>query len=226
MDERGGDINQKYSHRFSKLLSDKLELKEVNNSVGGYSNHRIFRTAYDWIINQSPQTIKETLFIIGITDVARTDLQLNDGEFKLGSTPSDMDNIHNDEKEHISRITKIRGLDIDYFFDLWKNWFKYVYSEDIRLEETIRDYHLLQNLIKSLGGDVMFLNTVRDNARNLSSEVHLDSRLQWFKPLGKHDGWREFIEAYDSDYGGEHPNTNDHEILSQELYRHIIKNYE
>ena len=51
----------KLKYRFSKLLSDKLEFKEINNSVGGFSNHRIYRTAYDWIINQPPQTIKETL---------------------------------------------------------------------------------------------------------------------------------------------------------------------
>ena len=35
----------KLKYRFSKLLSDKLELKEINNSVGGFSNHRIYRTA-------------------------------------------------------------------------------------------------------------------------------------------------------------------------------------
>ena len=219
MDERGGDSNHKYSHRFSKLLSDKLELKEINNSVGGFSNHRIYRTAYDWIINQSPQTIKETLFIIGITGISRTDLQLHDGVFKLGSVPSDINSIHDDEREVISKVTKIRGLEVDDFFDYWAKWFKYIYSEDIRLEETIRDYHLLQTLIKSLGGDVMFLNTVRPNPR-------IDNRLQWFKPLGKHNGWREWIATYDSDYTGEHPNSNDHAMLSEELYTHIIKNYE
>ena len=225
--------NHKYECRFSKLLSDKLELKEINNSVGGFSNHRIYRTAYDWIINQSPQTIKETLFIIGITGVSRTDLQLDGGVFKLGSKPGDMNCIHDDEREAINKITMTRGLAVKDFFDYWSKWFKYIYSEDIRLEETMRDYHLLQTLIKSLGGDVIFFNTVRFNRpdhnhkhRLIPSDVHLDSRLQWFKPLGKHDGWREFITAYDSDYKGEHPSIKDHAILSEELYTHIIKNYE
>ena len=225
--------NHKYECRFSKLLSDKLELKEINNSVGGFSNHRIYRTAYDWIINQSPQTIKETLFIIGITGVSRTDLQLDGGVIKLGSKPGDMNTIHDDEKEVINMITMTRGLAVEDFFDYWAKWFKYIYSEDIRLEETMRDYHLLQILIKSLGGDVIFFNTVRFNRpdhnykhRLIPSDVHLDSRLQWFKPLGKHDGWREFITAYDSDYKGEHPSIKDHAILSEELYTHIIKNYE
>ena len=231
--DEDGSEKHKYECRFSKLLSDKLELKEINNSVGGFSNHRIYRTAYDWITNQPPQTIKETLFIIGITDISRTDLQLDDGVIRLPGILGDMNCIHDNEREVITKITTMGGLEVDDFFDYWTKWFKYIYSEDIRLEETMRDYHLLQTLIKSLGGDVIFFNTVRMNNpiynykhRVIPSDVHLDSRLQWFKPLGKYDGWREFIITFDSDYTGEHPSVKDHAILSEELYTHIIKNYE
>tara|TARA_Y100000004_G_C8815216_1_gene369453 strand:+ start:45 stop:773 length:729 start_codon:yes stop_codon:yes gene_type:complete len=208
----------KLKYRFSKLLSDKLELKEINNSVGGFSNHRIYRTAYDWIINQPPQTIKETLFIIGITAIDRTDLQLHDGVFRLGGNPCGLD-AFNDTIEEVNKVTMSRGLDADDFFDYWDKWFKYIYNEDIRVEETIRDYHLLQTLIKSLGGDIIFLNTFEKG-------VHFDSRLQGFKPRGKLNSWREFIHAYDSGYRGEHPSIKDHLILSEELYTYIIKNYE
>ena len=113
---------------------------------------------HNWIINQPPQTIKETLFIIGITAIDRTDLQLHDGVFRLGRAPQDLDSF-NDTIEELNKVTMSRGLDVDDFFDYWNKWFKYIYDEDIRVEETIRDYHLLQTLIKSLGGDIIFLNS-------------------------------------------------------------------
>ena len=45
-----GDI---ITNRFSKLLSDKLNAKEINIALGGGSNERTLRTTYEWIRKNS-----------------------------------------------------------------------------------------------------------------------------------------------------------------------------
>ena len=57
-------------NRFSKKLADKLNLEEINISTGGSSNDRIFRTTFDWIENNK-EKVKDTLFVIGLSDNLR-----------------------------------------------------------------------------------------------------------------------------------------------------------
>ena len=65
-----GDI---ITNRFSKLLSDKLNAKEINIALGGGSNERTLRTTYEWIRKNS-EKVESTLFIIGFTFQIRKDL--------------------------------------------------------------------------------------------------------------------------------------------------------
>ena len=59
--------------RFSKLLSDKLQCKEINLSKSGGSNDRMIRVTYQWV-KENIDKVDETLFIMGFTELFRMDL--------------------------------------------------------------------------------------------------------------------------------------------------------
>ena len=56
--------------RWSKLLSDKLGLIEINESEGGGSNDRMVRTTIEWFDN-NPDKWDEVLVILGFIDPIR-----------------------------------------------------------------------------------------------------------------------------------------------------------
>jgi hypothetical protein len=64
-------------YRFSTLLSKKLKCKDINLAQSGASNDRIIRTTFDWIENNKDKC-KDTLLILGLTDVSRIELYLNE----------------------------------------------------------------------------------------------------------------------------------------------------
>ena len=45
----GCGLDNPVKERYSKFLADKFGAEDINQSEGGGSNQRIFRTTYDWI---------------------------------------------------------------------------------------------------------------------------------------------------------------------------------
>ena len=59
-----------FDERWSKLLSDKLGLEEINKARHGGSNDRIIRMTIEWC-NNNQDKINDTLFVIGWTSFNR-----------------------------------------------------------------------------------------------------------------------------------------------------------
>ena len=61
----GDELQDRTQQRFSKLLSNDLNLKEINQ-VSGCSNETIIKNTMDWIY-KNEKLLDETIFIIGFT---------------------------------------------------------------------------------------------------------------------------------------------------------------
>ncbi len=198
--------------RFSKLLSDKLICEEVNIAKGGGSNDRAFRTTFDWI-QENQDKVKESLFIIGLTELYRKDFYSNvrkrytaisvpelyhgqsggdDAPFKLGMSEDD--------------VKKYAKLDLKYL------------TSDVPLMNSLhRQLILLNSYIKVNGGRLIFFIALERDERTYTKKT---DELEEFM-IGGYDTWRQFIFSYRENYRAEHPNENDHKIMTDRLYEYL-----
>lgn len=76
----GLDDDKREEQIYSKLLSDKLNRKLVNLSIGCSSNQRIFRTTFNWLTKQSKKDLRNTLAVIQLTDESRYEYYVHNSE--------------------------------------------------------------------------------------------------------------------------------------------------
>ena len=67
----GDELQDRTQQRFSKLLSNDLNLEEINQAIAGCSNETIIKNTMDWIY-KNEKLINETIFIIGFTAESRS----------------------------------------------------------------------------------------------------------------------------------------------------------
>ena len=67
----GDELKAQKEERFSRLISNDLNLNEVNESISGCSNETIIVNTMKWIYNNQ-QLHNETIFIIGFTIESRS----------------------------------------------------------------------------------------------------------------------------------------------------------
>ena len=66
----GYGLDNPEKERYSKFLANKFTAEDINQSAGGGSNQRIFRTTYNWI-SQNQDKLKDTLFVIQLSECLR-----------------------------------------------------------------------------------------------------------------------------------------------------------
>ena len=196
-----GDI---ITNRFSKLLSDKLNAKEINIALGGGSNERTLRTTYEWIRKNS-EKVESTLFIIGFTFQIRKDLYFDVTKEWIrwsGRTVSALGD--GDVKTFIGFEKEV---------DKWSDTqYKYFYNDDIEAEKLYRDFELLKTYIESKKSKLIVFNALRPGTK-------LDDRLTWYKPGGFKD-WKTFIHSY-REYDGSHPLVEDNQKLTEDFWSYL-----
>lgn len=123
----GDELQDPYSSRFSKLISDELKLNEVNLSIRGASNDRIFRTTMDHLeSNPSPEILIISWSSIDrfeYIDLAEQDVhdhyylqcspsRINQREFRIKrhSIERFMLDIQNDYKRSIDTINYMSSI--------------------------------------------------------------------------------------------------------------------
>lgn len=78
-DENGRPANGQY--RFSKVLSDRLNVPEINLARAGGSNERIFRKIYQYFeSDKTPRKSDNPLLIIGLSGLSRTQIYSNESK--------------------------------------------------------------------------------------------------------------------------------------------------
>jgi len=183
--------------RFSKLLVDKLGVQEINLAMGGSSNDRILRTTYDWIL-ENEDKVSSTLFIIGLTQVERTELLITDKWIRVFSLSS----LTNEDLEHI----KNNDISLNDF----KAWAKFKMYDSQLKKDISRKLDLLQTYIKSKKSNVVFFKTF--------DEYYISDKINVWKPNGN-TTWAKYISSYDKEYVLTHPTLVDHKKLFELLYK-------
>ena len=69
----GHGLENEIEERYSKFLADKFGAEDINQSEGGGSNQRIFRTTLDWI-SENQDKLKDTVFVIQLTYPVRNEI--------------------------------------------------------------------------------------------------------------------------------------------------------
>ena len=72
----GDELQDRTKQRFSKLLSNDLNLEEINQAIAGCSNETIIKNTMDWIY-ENEKLLDETIFIIGFTAESRSKFDWN-----------------------------------------------------------------------------------------------------------------------------------------------------
>ena len=72
----GCGLDNPEKERYSKFLADKFGAEDINQSEGGGSNQRIFRTTFDWI-SKNRDKLKDTLFVIQLSYPVRNEIWVN-----------------------------------------------------------------------------------------------------------------------------------------------------
>jgi hypothetical protein len=195
MSEDPSDIRK---YRFSKILADGLEAQDINLAKGGGSNDRAFRKIYQWI-QENPNKVKHTLFLVGFTYLHRKDLYFDYKKEWIGYS-----NLGDFELNHFYK-------DVDK--KMIKTWndteYGYFYNDDIEEEKLFMKADLLQTYIKSLNSNIIYFYA-------LPLSNNLDKRLNWYKP-GGYNNWREYINTYR--YLDGHPSKQDHIKLGKDLIK-------
>jgi len=195
-------------NRFSKKLADKLNLKEINIAQGGGSNDRMFRTTFDWIENNK-EKVKDTLFVIGLTNILRRDLWSNyKNDYIISSE------IHQD----ISYIARDCNTTEDEVRQ-WRNFeLKYLIDEDEIEKKIIRDCVLFNSLVD---GNMVFFNALRH-----CNVVRSDLKFLKLKSE-KYEGynWTDYIASEDIAWQGGHPEELHHHEMAHLLYEYINEKF-
>ena len=222
--------------RYGKLLADKLGVSETNLSKQGGSNDRIFRKAFNWIIDNRLKC-KDSLMLIGITELYREELySVHSDKYCKFQYP----NIESfDDIELFKEQSKIENYDdvLQYLKCRLLNFVNAKYF----LENLERNIILINTLAKEYKLDIVFLDTIRDNR-----EIELQGRyaddqdenelyykldfiernnLNWFMFPNKEKNWKNYLHHVDDTYTGNHPNKKHHEDLSNLIWEYLNENF-
>jgi len=210
-------LDSMFSNRYSTLLADKLNAKEVNLSSGGGSNDRIFRTTYDWI-QENKEKVNDTLFVIGLTNSLRKDLWSN---FKQDYM------ITSEIWQDLEYIAK----DCDTTVDKVNQWRKFELMNLIDEDEVEKNLMRQCDLFNSyVNGNVVFVNACRKNEL-----VNPDLNFLKFKS-DTYDGynWVDYVCSNARKYLLKdpkwewigHPGIFEHNEITELLHQNIVSNNE
>ena len=198
--------DKKYKNRFSKKLSEKLNCEEINISQSGGSNDRIFRTTFDWI-QKNKEKVKDTLFIIGLTGLARVDFYSKHENRYICGQPFY-------SGQSLKVITKNLNCSLDEVWG-WVNFkLNYTYDEKQIIKKVERDCKLLDNYVD---GNIIFFNAL-NKVDILINELDFLS----FDKFGKKcNSWQKYTGM---EVG--HPKEHHHHEMAEILFKHIQNGYE
>lgn len=170
-DENGRPANGQY--RFSKILSDKLNLPEVNLARAGGSNERIFRKIYEFFT--LCKDYKNPLIIIGLTGLSRTQIYSNASERYWDNHILDQ---FGQSEEGVKDLMSKRA---DKFWgdkSKWKEltdwtekYVRYFYNPDIAKDKLQREVTFLDGYLKSKNIDYFIFNSLSNDIDEIKSKL-------------------------------------------------------
>ena len=198
-----------FDERWSKLLSKKLEIEEINEAQHGGSNDRIIRMTMDWCSNNKSK-LKDTLFVIGWTSFNRFEFWDN--------FLNRFVQVSNGEPTHNDRDDKRLQLYVNQY---WKERHNDLETYDKLLRKVIS----LQSFFKSNNLSFLFVDAIGNQIKIIKEhryESFVDKKHWWNydEQVNSFSDLAFKLDSFGIDYndGEGHPGMEAHEELSEQLY--------
>jgi hypothetical protein len=198
-----------FDERWSKLLSDKLGLEEINEARHGGSNDRIVRMTIEWC-NNNQDKINDTLFVIGWTNYDR--FEFWDNYLDRYVQVSNGEPTHNDRDD--KRLRKVVE-------EYWKERHNFIQQKN----KYVRNIILFQSFFKSNNLFYLFLDAIgnqMDIIKNHKYNSFIDEKNWWNynESINSFADLAGYLNSFGIDYedGSGHPGIEAHKELSEQLY--------
>lgn len=205
-----------FENRFSKTLSDELNMKEVNLSSGGASNRSICERVIDFLIKESNSG---DIVIIGLSELYRErGVMVNDNPIEyIDWDPLKAHKYESYFAYYMERwFNKFTKYDIKTFISVYLSKF---HNETILKTDLKRNINVIKLLCEQKGVHLLLYSAI------LSEEDICEDLDTISFPNGKRE-WRKWIQSYDEEYRLEHANDEDHdkfkELIKMELQKRKI----
>jgi len=215
--------------RFTKILADKLGLKEINLAANGESNHYTVRTTYDWIENNKDK-VKDTIFILGATEPLRLEFyqaakkkyQAVSMRWVAGALDkhkgSDVDQLTNE----LTDVQRLFGskIPVDFGIEWYGNFLKYFYTNKEEEKVTERLFKFINSHINFRGGALVLFNSIYDSIEDKSD-------FNFYNFPEERNYWKGYNSHMQDIHGNwktncHHPSHISHEWFANELYNFIL----
>ncbi len=214
----GDTVHFNFTMPLAKRL--KCSYNKILATPGG-SNERAFRTTFEWI-QGNKEKVKDTLFIIGLTELARTEFFLFD-KWRL-IIPVDI--IDKDHSGNLPQIYEgnVFGDDVEKWNSWFKHWVKYFQHDKTEIQKLNRDVLLFDSYVKQFNSKVIFFNSFTDTLYE-----HTKERINYFS----FKNYYELVEKgsifipytwYNTYEPEDHPHRVNHEEFANNLYKYIEDN--
>ena len=198
-----------FDERWSKLLSDKLGLEEINEARHGGSNDRIVRMTIEWC-NNNQDKINDTLFVIGWTNYDR--FEFWDNYLDRYVQVSNGEQTHNDRDD--KRLRKVVE-------EYWKERHNFIQQKN----KYVRNIILFQSFFKSNNLFYLFLDAIGNQMyiiKNHKYNSFIDEKNWWNynESINSFADLAGYLNSFGIDYedGSGHPGIEAHKELSEQLY--------
>jgi hypothetical protein len=182
-------------HTFSRLLSKKLECREINLSMPGANNQQMIRRLYEWsnkedvldvmkpvhdrideddLPNYVPKYKNEdkTLIILGLTDVSRLEFWTSLKEIYFPVTV-DLDIWTSHEDRGMREL-----VDVEEYIKHFEFHYKNLYTDEERILSLQRELEMFQSYCNERNIDIIFFGSLFGD--NKDWEINPDS---WSREL-------------------------------------------
>ena len=189
------NVEDAINYSFGKLLSDKFNVDYKNLAKAGDSNDIIFYNVWKYI---QQNQLNNSLVIIGLTEITRFFVHYRKKRLILKPTmPKRYKDLFNISEKDLKKFHEV----------------KYSLSDDeLICEEIIMMCDLLEKYLENRGSKLLVFNSFTKN-------INYEPRNYFYN---RFKTWAEYIESYDDEYQfNKHPNSYDHQILTNDLYEYL-----
>ena len=179
---------------FIMSLQDKLKCtdkvdfwgnKTHNIGEAGVSNDYICRNMMEWLID-NPDRIKNTLFIIGLTELSRIEYWSSvDERYRSFYPNEDTDDFWN-KKLFSGSLSKKEGK---RFIELF---YKYTYDDTIREKELYLKLSMIQDYMKSRGATLLLFSSLCEEFNHKEEFNYMD--------IPNHNTWNDWYTEKNGGY--------------------------
>lgn len=210
-------------YSYVRLVAEKLNVPYWNYALGGAGNNFSIRSLYRHV-EDNPDTVKDTLFILGLSFNARYDfihpdeksdpLQ-HEGLNVYKVDPSKKMMIPKwqsmDHPDYRQIASKMIGSSEEEAENLGKLFYTYIFNPSTFKIEALMKVDMIKNYFENKGLKLIIANLIENT-------YHVPDSFVW---PSNYPSWRTYIESYDPNYRGEHPNSYDHEHFADLIYKSL-----